>query len=178
MPQLTRFVIVIGVSGSGKTTVSRLLSEQLGWAYYDADDYHSIENITKMAKGKPLTDFDREPWLDRLRDLIIACLVNNRPGVLACSALKEKYRRHLIGDRSDIQIVYLKGNFDVIWLRLNARTNHYMKPALLQSQFEVLEEPLGALVVDVCQEPGEICKTLLARIHPSVDLVENCLEEE
>jgi gluconokinase len=88
----THFVIIMGVSGSGKTTIGRLLADRLGWEFFDADLYHPFENITKMANGVPLTDSDREPWLDRLRELIVACQRENHPGVLACSALKENYR--------------------------------------------------------------------------------------
>ena len=163
----TRFIIVMGVSGSGKTTIGRGLSERLSWEYYDADDFHSTANIAKMASGVPLTDSDREPWLDGLRDLITACKQGNRPGVLACSALKQKYRDHLTGEDGDVQVIYLKGSFDQIWSRLRVRTNHYMKPNLLKSQFEALEEPADALVVDIGKAPGEICDEILAKIRPA-----------
>jgi gluconokinase len=162
----TRFLIVMGVSGSGKTTTGRQLSERLGWEYYDADDFHPPANIAKMASGIPLSDADREPWLDSLRDLIAACKQGNRPGVLACSALKQTYRDHLVGTDRDVQIVYLKGSFDQIWARMRLRTNHYMKPNMLKSQFEALEEPADALVVDIGKEPGEICDEILSKIRP------------
>jgi gluconokinase len=160
------FVIVMGVSGSGKTTIGQMLAERQGWDFYDADRYHPIENITKMANGIPLTDSDREPWLDRLCELIVACQRENRPGVLACSALKEKYRQRLTGEGAGVQVIYLKGDFDLIWSRVNARENHYMKPEMLRSQFDALEEPTGALMVEVWREPGEICDEILAKLHP------------
>jgi len=156
----------MGVSGSGKTTIGRGISERLGWEYYDADDFHPPANIAKMASGIPLSDADREPWLDSLRDLIAACKQGNRPGVLACSALKQTYRDHLVGTDRDVQIVYLKGSFDQIWARMRLRTNHYMKPNMLKSQFEALEEPADALVVDIGKEPGEICDEILSKIRP------------
>ncbi len=159
----------MGVSGSGKTTIARLLSQRLGWGFYDADDFHPPENIAKMARGEPLNDADREPWLDRLRALIVACKDENRPGVLACSALKQKYRSHLIQNEVDVQVVYLKGSFDLIWARMKARTDHYMKPGMLQSQFGALEEPSGALVVRIDRAPEEICETILSMMRPLND---------
>lgn len=163
----TRFLIVMGVSGCGKTTIGRLLSRRLEWDFYDADDFHPIENITKMADGIPLTDADREPWLDGLRHLITTCLTENRPGVLACSALKQKYRIHLIKDDLDVQVVYLKGSFDLIWSRMSERPDHYMKPDMLRSQFEVLEEPTNGLVVDIGKNTGEMCDEILSKIQPA-----------
>lgn len=163
----TRFLIVMGVSGCGKTTIGRLLSRRLEWDFYDADDFHPIENITKMADGIPLTDADREPWLDGLRHLITTCLTENRPGVLACSALKQKYRIHLIKDDLDVQVVYLKGSFDLIWSRMSERPDHYMKPDMLRSQFEALEEPTNGLVVDIGKNTGEMCDEILSKIQPA-----------
>lgn len=156
----------MGVSGSGKTTLGRLLSQRLGWDFYDADDFHPAENIAKMARGQPLTDADREPWLDRLRDLIAACKATNHPGVLACSALKQKYRRRLIQNDPDVRVVYLKGSYDLIWSRMQTRTDHYMQSNLLKSQFDALEEPSDALVVDIGQEPGAICDFILSKLQP------------
>lgn len=156
----------MGVSGSGKTTLGRLLSQRLGWDFYDADDFHPAENIAKMARGQPLTDADREPWLDRLRDLIAACKATNHPGALACSALKQKYRRRLIQNDPDVRVVYLKGSYDLIWSRMQTRTDHYMQSNLLKSQFDALEEPSDALVVDIGQEPGAICDFILSKLQP------------
>src|SRR5574338_290950 len=102
------FYLVMGVSGSGKTSVGRALAAALGWDFYDADDFHPPENIAKMAGGNPLNDSDRTPWLSSLHDLISSCLKTNRPGVLACSSLKEHYRQHLLSGNAGVQIVYLK----------------------------------------------------------------------
>jgi gluconokinase len=165
MSNPTRFIIVMGVSGCGKTTIGRMLAKRLDWDFYDADNFHPIENITKMANGIPLADSDREPWLDSLRRLITTCLEENRPGVLACSALKQKYRAQLIKDDLDIQVVYLRGSFELIWSRMSERPDHYMKPNMLRSQFETLEEPSAAVVADIGPPPGEMCDEILSRIQ-------------
>lgn len=144
-----RFYILMGVSGSGKTAVGKALAAKLGWDFYDADDFHPPANIAKMAAGIPLNDDDRTPWLESLRDLISSCLQTNRPGVLACSALKERYRQILLVGNSGVRLVYLKGSYDQIRARMETRNGHYMKPAMLSSQFEALEEPDNARVVDI-----------------------------
>jgi 6-phosphogluconate dehydrogenase len=145
----TKFYILMGVSGSGKTAVGKALAQKLGWDFYDADDFHPSANIAKMASGIPLTDEDRAPWLDALHELIASTLKANRSGVLACSALKERYRQRLLEGNDGVQIVYLKGSYDLIWQRMAQRTDHYMKPHMLQSQFDALEEPADALTVDI-----------------------------
>lgn len=145
----TRFIIVMGVSGSGKTSVGKLLAEQLGWEFFDADDFHPPENVAKMANGIPLSDSDRAPWLALLNKSISASLKANRPGVLACSALKEWYRQQLMDGNAGVQIVYLKGSYDLIWSRMEKRTNRYMKPHMLKSQFDTLEEPSDALTTNI-----------------------------
>jgi gluconokinase len=160
-----RFVIVMGVAGSGKTTVGKSLANHLGWDYYDADDSHSPENVAKMANGVPLNDSDRAAWLASLHDLISASLKADRPGVLACSALKERYRQHLLKGNPDVQIVYLKGDYDLIWSRIAARQDHYMKPQMLRSQFEVLEEPSDALTIDVSMSVEEIVQEILRQME-------------
>jgi gluconokinase len=157
----TRFIIVMGVSGSGKTSVGKSLAEQLGWIFYDADDFHPPENIAKMAGGIPLNDSDRAPWLASLHDLISSALKARRRGVLACSALKERYRQQLLDDNPDVQIVYLKGAYDLIWSRMSKRNDHYMKPQMLQSQFETLEEPDNALTVAASKPLTEIVQELV-----------------
>src|SRR6185369_4329143 len=144
-----RFFIVMGVSGSGKTEVGRSLAKQLGWDFYDADDFHPPENVAKMAKGIPLDDSDRAPWLASLHNLIASSLKEDHSGVLACSALKERYRQQLMDGNSDVQLVYLKGSYDLIWSRMEQRTDHYMKPHMLKSQFDALEEPKNALIIDI-----------------------------
>lgn len=158
----TKFFIVMGVSGCGKTTVGKLLAECLNWDFYDADDFHPPANIAKMASGISLTDDDRAPWLAKLHDLISTCLRDNRPGVLACSALKERYRQILLANNDAARIVYLKGSFELIQARMIARAGHYMKPAMLKSQFEALEEPSNALVIDIAHPVGAIVSEIIA----------------
>src|SRR5690242_6213723 len=126
-----RFMIVMGVSGSGKTSVGEAPAQQLGWDFYDADDFHPPENVAKMASGIPLDDSDRAPWLAVLHELISSALKADRPGILACSALKERYRQQLLQDNADVQLIYLKGTYDLIWPRMSGRKDHFMKPQML-----------------------------------------------
>jgi gluconokinase len=154
----------MGVSGCGKTTVGRFLARRLDWEFYDADDFHPAGNISKMTEGIPLDDDDRRPWLAALHDLISRCLIECRPGVLACSALKEKYRRDLLQDNPNVQVVYLMGSFDLIRSRISARSGHYMKPGMLQGQFDALEEPLDALTVPVSMSMEEVAAVILANL--------------
>jgi gluconokinase len=156
-----RFFIVMGVSGCGKSSVGRTLARSLGWDFYDADDFHPPENVAKMAGGIPLDDSDRTPWLALLNELISSALKADRPGVLACSALKERYRQQLMAGNGGVQIVYLKGSYDLIWSRMIARKEHYMKPHMLQSQFATLEEPVHALTVDIAFSVDEIVQEIL-----------------
>jgi gluconokinase len=159
-----RFFIVTGVSGSGKTTIGKALASELGWDFYDADDFHPPESISKMENRIPLTDSDRAPWLAALHRLIESCLRRNRPGVLACSALKESYRDELLIGREDVQLVYLKGSYELIWSRMAGRKDHYMKPEMLKSQFDALEEPADALTVDISLSVDEIVQEILLQI--------------
>lgn len=156
-----RFFIVMGVSGSGKTSVGKTLAEHLGWDFYDADDFHPPENIAKMANGIPLDDTDRAPWLTALHDLISSSLTQKKPGVLACSALKERYRQQLMNGNEGVQLVYLKGSYDLIWSRMIARKEHYMKPHMLHSQFDALEEPANALTIDISMPVKKILSKIL-----------------
>lgn len=160
----TRFVIVMGVAGSGKTTVGQALAQRLGWDFYDADGFHPIENISKMASGIPLDDSDRAPWLASLHALIAASLKEERPAVLACSALRESYRQRLLEGNNDVLVVYLKGNYDLIWSRLSARRDHYMKPQMLRSQFDVLEEPTDVLTMDITMSMEEIVGAIVEHL--------------
>jgi gluconokinase len=161
----TKFIIVMGVSGSGKTTIGNALAQRLKWDFYDANSFHPAENITKMANGIPLNDDDRRPWLNSLHDLITSCIKKKHPGVLACSALKERYRQTLVENNQDVQIVYLKGDYELISSRMGTRTGHYMKSQMLRSQFTELEEPTNALVMDVSipfdEIVGKIIKTIV-----------------
>jgi gluconokinase len=157
----TRFILVMGVAGSGKTTVGQTLAQCLGSDFYDADSFHPAENITKMASGIPLDDADRASWLASLHALISTSLREGRPGVLACSALKESYRQRLLEGNDDVLIVYLKGSFDFLWSRISARQDHYMKPQMLRSQFEALEEPTDVLTVDVSKSVEEIVQEIV-----------------
>lgn len=151
----------MGVSGCGKTDVGKSLAGHLGWDFYDADDFHPSANVSKMANGIPLTDSDRAPWLASLHDLISSSLTQNRPGVLACSALKERYRQQLLEGNNNTQIIYLKGSYELIWSRMIARQRHFMKPHMLQSQLETLEEPANALIVDITPPVDEIVRVIL-----------------
>jgi len=159
----TKFFILMGVSGCGKTTVGKLLAQKLGWNFYDADDFHPPANIAKMAAGVALNDDDRHPWLVALHDLIAKCLKDAHPGVLACSALKESYRQSLLKGNQQVQVVYLKGSFDLIRSRIMVRNGHYMKVGMLQSQFDALEEPLNALTVSISLSVEEIVSIILER---------------
>ena len=161
-----RFFIVMGVSGCGKTSVGEALAKQLGWDFYDADDFHPRENVAKMANGIPLNDSDRAPWLASLHDVISSSLKADRPGVLACSALKERYRQQLMEGNEDVKLVYLKGSYDLIWSRMEIRKGHYMKPHMLQSQFEALEEPSNALTMDVSISVDEIVQEIISTLFP------------
>ena len=161
----TRFVVVMGVAGSGKTTVGEQLEQRLGWNFYDADAFHPAENIAKMANGTPLNDTDRVPWLAALSVLISTSLEQDRPAVLACSALKESYRQQLLAGNEGVQFVYLKGSYDLIWSRISSRKDHYMKPQMLQSQFEALEEPVDAWTFDVSLPVDEIVQGIVQHIE-------------
>lgn len=134
-------VLLMGVAGSGKTSIGTLLGESLGWPFYDADDFHPKENIEKMASGIPLTDEDRLPWLLRLRALLEELLAKNQDAILACSALKERYRQILLVEPRQIRLFYLKVTRDVLAKRLSERRGHFISPQLLESQLATLEEP-------------------------------------
>lgn len=156
---LPSVLVVMGVSGSGKTTVAALLAGQLGWEFEDADDFHPPENVAKMHGGTPLTDEDRWPWLRSIAAWIDETRVAGGHGVLACSALKRAYRSILVGGRPDVRLVYLRGSRALIARRQAARTGHYMPASLVDSQFDALEEPgpdENPLVVSVEPKPLRI----------------------
>ena len=149
----------MGVAGSGKTTIGRGLAAELGCRFYDADDFHPRSNVEKMSRGLPLDDDDRLPWLEMLRDLMTNCLERGEDAVLACSALKESYRERLLCDER-VELFYLKGDHRLIEERLRQRTEHFMKPEMLESQFADLEEPARARTLDISTSPDEIIQTI------------------
>jgi gluconokinase len=146
-------IILMGVSGSGKTTIGERLAEALGWPFYDGDQFHPHANIAKMQQGIPLTDEDRWPWLQALRAQMATWIHQGVSAVLACSALKQVYRDYLLIDEAEVRLVYLKGDYDLIRERLARRHGHFMPPALLTSQFATLEEPERGVVVDIRHPP-------------------------
>ncbi|HLI80071.1 MAG TPA: gluconokinase [Candidatus Binataceae bacterium] len=149
-------IVVMGVSGAGKTTIGRMLAAQMGWEFRDADDLHSAANKNKMASGIALTDADRAPWLASIRDLIATSIAQNANLVLACSALKQSYRDQIVVDPERVKIVYLKGSRELIASRIAHRKSHFMNKDLLASQFDTLEEPRDAIEVDVAAAPEAI----------------------
>ena len=157
-------VILMGVSGSGKTTVGSLLATELGWQFYDADEFHSVASIDKMASGIPLTDDDRLPWLEKLRNLIVGCTEQDENAVLACSALRRCYREILLSGEGEIVTIYLKADAALIRDRLIDRHGHYMPVQLLDSQFETLEEPDNAIAIPAEWKPDRIVKSIRARL--------------
>jgi gluconokinase len=159
-------VIVFGVSGAGKTTIGKLLAEQLGWRFYEADDFHPRANIEKMHSGRPLTDEDRSPWLERLREQITRSLAAKENAVLACSALKRAYRDRLRAS-GEVKFVFLRGNYALIEKQLRQRRGHFMNPALLKSQFADLEEPRSeedALTIALGRTPEELVDEIKTRL--------------
>lgn len=137
---MAQLFVVMGVSGSGKTTVGQALAARLDCPFYDGDDFHPPENVAKMASGMPLNDADRAPWLAHLAELLKKHVTRRETAVLACSALKKRYREQLRVSEQ-VQFVYLAGSFDLIWQRMSQRTDHYMKADMLRSQFAALEPP-------------------------------------
>jgi gluconokinase len=164
---LPAVIIVMGVSGSGKSTVGALLAGRLDWEYRDADDFHPPANIEKMRRAVPLDDEDRKPWLAAIAAWIDAKRADGGHGVVTCSALKRRYRDQLIGRRDHVDLVYLKGDFDLVAARLSARLGHFMPASLLQSQFAALEEPgpdEHPIVMAIDPSPNAIVSRLLAQL--------------
>jgi carbohydrate kinase (thermoresistant glucokinase family) len=160
-------VVVMGVSGSGKTTVAKLLADTLGWLYQEGDALHPPQNVAKMQGGVPLDDADRLPWLHRIAGTIDEWLGRNEPGVVTCSALKRSYRDIIVGSRTGVTLVYLKGSRDLIARRMAARQGHFMPTALLDNQFATLQEPSAderPLIVDVAGEPARIVEEIVRHL--------------
>jgi gluconokinase len=157
-------LLVMGVTGSGKTTVGRLLAQRLGWLFLDADDFHPPQNIEKMKRGISLTDEDREPWLAAIHAALLKCAANNQDAVLACSALKQSYRERLASG-VDLRVCYLKGTYSEIKSRLESRSGHFAGEAILAGQFSDLEEPRDALVLPVSNTPEEIVQEVLRKLQ-------------
>ena len=159
------FVLVMGVTGSGKTTVGQLLAQRLGWDYLDADDFHSAANKAKMHQGIPLTDADRVPWLAAMHTKLAELTEEKRNAVLACSALKKSYRQILM-QGIEARLVYLKESYDFIAERLRTRKGHFADEHILAGQFADLEEPAAdeAVIVDITPSPKEIVDKILRRL--------------
>lgn len=154
-------VLVMGVSGVGKTTIGELLAGRLGWAFIDAYDYHPPENVAKMAAGVALEDADRWPWLDALNRR----LREERDAIVACSALKESYRRRLLAGIAEARVVYLHGDKALIAARIAARKHRYMPASLLESQFATLEPPAAAIAVNVSAQPQRCAAAIIAALR-------------
>jgi gluconokinase len=163
----TLVIVLMGVSGSGKSTVGAALSRTLGWPFRDADSFHPPANIAKMSRGIPLTDADRRPWLDAIAQWIDDRIGHSAPAIVSCSALKRAYRQRIVNARAGVALVYLQGDIGLIEARLAGRTGHFMPPALLASQFDALEEPQPEerpVVVSVADPPARIVATIIASL--------------
>lgn len=163
-------LVVMGVSGSGKTTVGRALAERLGWPFFEGDDLHPDANVKKMEGGEPLADADRQPWLEEIRDLVARLLAEGRSGVVACSALKRAYRELIREGGDAVRFVYLRGERAQIRERIEQRKDHYMPSELLGSQFDALEEPTpdeNVLEVSIEGSPEATAREVVRRLSDS-----------
>jgi carbohydrate kinase (thermoresistant glucokinase family) len=160
-------IVVMGVAGSGKSTIGSMLARRLDWEFADADSFHPAANVEKMRRGEPLTDEDRAPWLAAIAAWMGRLGREGRHGIVGCSALKRAYRRVLVGGRADARIVYLKGEQALIAARMAARSGHFMPVGLLESQFRALEEPgpeENPLVVSIAAPPQEMVDAILVKL--------------
>jgi gluconokinase len=160
-----RAVLVMGVSGSGKSTVGKALADRMDWIFADADDYHPPANREKMSRGEPLTDEDRQPWLEKLHDLLTEHALEQKTLVLACSALKEKYRDILVGDLEGVALVFLRGDAQLIAERMRQR-EHFMPVSLLETQLATLEPPTNAIIVDIAQPLETMLEQVVTQLGP------------
>lgn len=161
-----KIIVVMGVSGSGKTTVGKGLAEVLAWPFHEGDSLHPRANVGKMSQGIPLTDADRQPWLEAIGKLIDDHIARGQSAVISCSALKQAYRDFLAAGREAVMFVYLKASMDTLRERIARRKGHYMPVDLLASQFEILEEPdaRNAITVDATQDPERAIRQVLAQL--------------
>lgn len=162
-------LVLMGVSGAGKTTIGKRLARALGWTFRDGDEFHPAANIAKMSAGMPLTDEDRWPWLQAIGHWLDTQRQHGGKAVVTCSALKHTYRDKLLGGRPDVRLVFLKGSKRLIADRINRRSGHFMPPGLLDSQFAALEEPSRderAIVVNVAMQPARVVVEIMRYVSP------------
>lgn len=158
-------LILMGPMGCGKTTIGKMLTEKLGWPFFDGDDFHPKENVAKMRAGSPLTDEDRKLWLEKLRGLINSWLKEKQNTILACSALKQAYRDVLGVDQITVRTVYLRGSYPLLRKRIEDRQHPYMDKNLLRSQLDILEEPKDGLTIDISETPETIIRNIVENLN-------------
>ena len=159
-----KVIYIMGVAGSGKTTIGKLLATKTGFLFIDADNFHPRQNIDKMKAGIPLTDKDRWPWLDNIHEFV-SKEISSQNIIVACSALKKMYRDCLSdGITDNCRWIFLKGDYGIIWDRMQKRTGHFMPESLLQSQFEILQTPLHCIEVDISKTPDEIVDEIILKL--------------
>lgn len=163
MPKPPVILLIMGVAGSGKSTIGRSVADRLGWPYFEADDFHSAANKAKMAGGVPLNDDDRAPWLAAIRHAMDESVAAGRSAVFTCSALKNRYREQLAVP--GLLLVHLQGDYATILERVGQRAGHYMKPEMVRSQFDALEAPSDALVLDIKHPPEQLVGEILAHVQ-------------
>ncbi len=158
-------IIIMGPMGCCKTTIGRLLAAGLGWPFYDGDDFHPPRNVAKMEAGIALTDEDRQSWLETMRARVDQWREQGVNALLACSALKEKYRETLGVDQKTVKTLYLRGSLELLQQRIENRQHLYMSKGLLQSQMDILEEPLGGLTADIAASPESIVEDIMGKLR-------------